>query len=121
MLEKVLSEVLLINLKIDFLDHDEIHEDVLVRIFTAITNFQLTISNRCRREYEDTIARIIREQLQIIFLRMLSKKHPTYDVQTRNVAAAMLSWGIYGASVEWKRSKISISAEEYIRSVIPFM
>ena len=68
LLEKVLSEVLLVNLNYNTYENDELNEEVFVRIFIAITDFQKSLSHRCHRGYEDTIARIIREQLEIIFL-----------------------------------------------------
>ena len=67
LLEKVLSEVLLINLDSNKVNLNELNEEVIVSIFLAITNFQNSLSNRCHRGYEDTIARIIREQLEIAF------------------------------------------------------
>ena len=79
LLEKVLSEVLLVNLNDDFLQHNELNEEAFVIIFKAITNFQKSLSNRCHRCYEETIARIIREQLEIIFYKMLLKQHATTE------------------------------------------
>ena len=73
LLEKVLSEVLLVNLDYNIYENDEINEEVFVSIFKAITNFQKSLSNRCHRGYEDTIARIIKEQLEFIFYKMLLK------------------------------------------------
>ena len=35
------------------------------------------------------------------------------------VAAVLLSWGIYGASVEWKRNSSQKSPEDFITIVIP--
>lgn len=77
LLEKVLSEVLLVNLNYgyDSYYNYELNEEAFVSIFKAITNFQKSLSNRCHRGYEDTIARIIREQLEIIFYRMLLKQN----------------------------------------------
>ena len=43
-------------------------------IFKAITNFQRSLSNRCHNGYEDTIARIIIEQLEVVFLQNAGKK-----------------------------------------------
>ncbi|RDW21867.1 TetR family transcriptional regulator [Oceanobacillus arenosus] len=121
LLEKVLSEVLLVNLDGDYYQNYELNEEALINIFKAITNFQKSLSNRCHRGYEDTIARIIREQLEVIFHKMLLKQRPTEDVQAQKVTAVMLSWGIYGASVEWRRSSKEISPEEYIHSAIPYI
>src|SRR4051812_39654647 len=81
LLEKVLSEVLLVNLDGADYQSSELNEEALVNTFTAITNFQKSLSNRCHRGYEDTIARIIREQLEIIFYKMLLKQRSTEDKQ----------------------------------------
>ena len=121
LLEKVLSEVLLVNLDGHDYQHNEINEETLVSIFLAITNFQKTLSNRCHRGYEDTIARIIREQLEVIFTKMLLKQHSREDEQALKVTAIMLSWGIYGASVEWRRLGMKVPPEEYIKSAIPYV
>ena len=81
LLEKVLSEVLLVNLNYNTYENDELNEEAFVRIFIAITDFQKSLSHRCHRGYEDTIARIIREQLEIIFYKMLLKQHSTEEEQ----------------------------------------
>lgn len=118
LLEMVLSEVLLINLNSDLGEQNELTEEVIVRIFVAITNFQNTLSNRCHSGYEDTIARIIREQLEIVFYKMLLKRRSMDENQALKRTAVMLSWGIYGASVEWRRNK-EVPPEEFIKSLIP--
>jgi AcrR family transcriptional regulator len=118
LLEKVLSEVLLINLNYKAYEEHELNEEAIVSIFTAITNFQKSLSNRCHSGYEDTIARIIRDQLEVIFYKMLVKRHPTKEEQVLKCTAVMLSWGIYGASVEWRKSSQK-SPEDFITIVIP--
>ena len=121
LLEKVLSEVLLINLDYSVYENSEINEEAFVSIFKAITNFQKSLSNRCHRGYEDTIARIIKEQLEFIFYKMLVKQHSTDDEKALRVAAVILSWGIYGASVEWRRNSKTIAPEDFIKSAIPYI
>lgn len=121
LLDKALSEVLLINLDCNYYQNNKLNEEALVNIFKAITNFQKSLSNRCHRGYEDTIARIIREQLEIIFYKVLLKQRSTEDNQALKVTAVMLSWGIYGASVEWKRHSKEILPEEFIKSAIPYI
>src|SRR5690625_3915735 len=79
LLERALSEVLLINLDGDTYEKSELNDEDFVSIFKAIADFQTSLSHRCHRGYEDTIARIIREQLQVIFFKMLSKKHAVKD------------------------------------------
>lgn len=121
LLEKVLSEVLLINLDYSVYENSEINVEAFVSIFKAITDFQKSLSNRCHRGYEDTIARIIKEQLELIFYKMLIKQHSTDDVKALRVAAVMLSWGIYGASIEWKRNSQTIAPEDFIKSAVPYI
>lgn len=121
LLDKSLSEVLLVNLDCDTYISSELNEEVVSSIFRAITDFQMSLSTRCHRGYEDTIARIIREQLEIIFYHMLVKQRSNNDEKTLKLMAVMLSWGIYGASVEWKRSIEEMEPEIYIKSVIPFI
>ncbi|RHW36710.1 TetR/AcrR family transcriptional regulator [Lysinibacillus yapensis] len=121
LLEKVLSEVLLVNLNCSSYQNDELNEEVFVSIFTAITNFQKSLSNRCHRGYEDTIARIIREQLEIIFYKMLEKTESVKEEEALRTIAVILSWGIYGASVEWKRFDMKVPPEEFIKSAIPYL
>ena len=121
LLEKVLSEVLLINLNRNIFEKSEINEESIICIFKAITNFQTSLSNRCHRGYEDTIARIIREQLEVTFYKMLLKQYAMEEDESLKTIAVILSWGIYGASVEWKRISKEESPEEFIKSAIPFI
>lgn len=119
LLEKVLSEVLLVNLDCDDYRNNELDEETLVNIFTAITNFQMSLSNRCHRGYEDTIARIIREQLEIIFYKMLLFQNKTEEDEALKITAVLLSWGIYGTSVEWRRNGKEMLPEDFIKLAIP--
>lgn len=121
LLEKVLSEVLLINLNSESYQQSVLNEETFIGIFKAITNFQLSLSNRCHRGYEDTIARIIRDQLEVIFYKLLKKQHPADDENSLKITAIMLSWGMYGASAEWRRNPDKISPEEMIKSAIPYI
>lgn len=121
LLDKVLSEVLLINLNSTIFEENELNEELIISIFKAITNFQKSLSHRCYRGYEDTIARIIREQLEIIFYKMLLKQKATEGEEALKLTAIILSWGMYGASVEWKRNHNEESPEEFIKLAIPYI
>ncbi|GHH99663.1 TetR/AcrR family transcriptional regulator [Neobacillus kokaensis] len=122
LLEKVLSEVLLINLDYEVFEKNELNEESIVSMFIAITNFQTSLSNRCHRGYEDTIARIIREQLEITLYKMLVKQHTTEKDEALKTATVMLSWGIYGASTEWRRNSEKVQPpEDFIKSVVPYI
>jgi len=121
LLDRALSEVLFINLNCNNFEENEINEESMTQIFKAITNFQISLSNRCHRGYEDTIARIIREQLEIIFYKMLLRQHKLEEDEGLKISAIMLAWGMYGASVEWKRKSQNRLPEEFIKSAIPYI
>lgn len=55
------------------------------------------------------------------FYHMLVKQRSNDDVQTFKLTAVMLSWSIYVASVEWKRSVEEVEPETYIKSVMPII
>jgi len=121
LLNKALTEVLLINLDaIDF-EKSELDEASITHIFVAVTDFQRALSSRCHRGYDETIARIIREQLEIIFYGMLRKQQATEETEALKTTAVILSWGVYGASVEWRRNRKESSPEQFIKSAIPFL
>lgn len=121
LLEKVLSDVLLVNLNADTYQNTNLDEQAFVSIFKAITDFQKSLSDRCHRGYEDTIARIIRDQLEIIFYKMLVKQNKAVEDEALKVTAVVISWGIYGASVEWRKYSQGIPPEEFIKPAIPFI
>jgi len=121
LLDKALSEVLLVNLSSEQYEESELSEEAITNIFIAITNFQKSLSTRCHGGYEDTIARIIREQLEVILYKMLIKHHQTEERQALKVTAVLLSWGIYGASVDWEKNPRKTTPEEYIKLALPFI
>ncbi len=118
LLEKALSEVLLVNLDSSTYKNSVLDEETFIRIFEAVTQFQQSISHRCHSGYEETIARIIRDQLEVIFLKLLTKQHPAKKREALTLNAVMLSWGIYGASVEWSRGS-RVLPEQFIKLAIP--
>lgn len=120
LLEKALSEVLLVKLDSAAFKESELDEQTFFQLFEAVTNFQQSISHRCHSGYEETIARIIRDQLEVIFFKLLTKKNPRANADSLHLTAVMLSWGIYGASVEWKRNG-ALSSETFIKGTIPFI
>lgn len=121
LLDKALSEVLFVNLSSEEYEKYTLDEETLIRIFEAITNFQTSLSNRCHRGYEETIARIIRDQLEVIFSKMLEKKYPDNDGDGLKRTATILSWGIYGVSMEWRRNNGNITPEAFIKPTIPYL
>ena len=51
---------------------------------------------------------------------MLLKQHSTVSDESIRIAAVMLSWGIFGASVDWQHNN-NMPPEEYIKLAIPYI
>jgi AcrR family transcriptional regulator len=121
LLEKALLEIVHVKLPTDYFLTENLEEKSLLELFTAVTEFQNTISLRCHDGYEERIAKIIRQQLEVILLKQLIKSGRLADEKSRQSVAAFLSWGLYGASVDWRKRKQRISPEDYIKPLLPYL
>ena len=121
LLDKALTEVLLVNLSYQDYENEQLNEENLVRIFEAITNFQDSLSNRCHRGYEDTIARIIRDQLKVILTNMLKNQYPEGDSLGLERTATIFSYGLYGIATEWRNSLEKMEPKDFIKPAIPYL
>lgn len=121
LLDKALLEVLSVNLDVNYYEKSELNEEMIVKIFLAITEFQASLNTRCYQGYEETISRIIRDQLEVILYKMLRKKYGAIEDEGLQLTAVILSWGLYGASVEWRRNREKIDPEAFIKTAIPYM
>lgn len=123
LLEKVLKEDLMTKVISDIAEYDKLNQSTIVSVFLSVTNFQMSIATQCRRSFESftaTIETIIKKELESIFYQMLLKQHSTDSDESLRIAAIMLSWGIYGATVDWQH-KSTVPPEEYIKLVMPFV
>ena len=121
LLEKALMEVVHVKLPGDAFLLEKLEEETLQKLFGAVTEFQTSISNRCHDGYEERIAKIVRQQLEVIFVRQLTRSGKIGDENTRQSVASFLAWGIYGASVDWRKRKQRLSPEDYIEPLLPYL
>ncbi|MBA4536782.1 TetR/AcrR family transcriptional regulator [Bacillus aquiflavi] len=125
LLEKVLSEDLMLNFCSEIAEHDELNQETIISVFLSVTHFQISLSTKCPRSFKaftETIEAIIKKRLENLFYQMLTKEQSTStdrDCSLR-IAAVMLSWGIYGASVDWQHNR-TMSPEEYIKLALPYV
>lgn len=66
---------------------------------------------------EDTIAWIIKEQVEVIIYNMLLNQQQENNGELRTVAV-MLSWAAYGASEEWKRKYREVDPKTFIKKAV---
>ena len=121
LLDKALTEFLSVNLSYRDFEDSVISEETLMKMFEAITTFQASLSHRCYRGYEDTIARIIRDQLEVIFIHMLENQFPDNEKIGLKRTASLLGWGLYGLSAEWRNDHEEISPEDFIKPALPYL
>ncbi|OPG97532.1 TetR family transcriptional regulator [Chryseobacterium mucoviscidosis] len=123
LLEKVVKEEMMGNVINEIAAHHELNRKTIISVFLSLIKLQTSLSTQCRKSYEtflNTIEVIIKEELEIIFYQLLLKHHSTVSDQSLRSTAVMLSWGIYGVSVNWQQNS-TLTPEEYIKSAIPFI
>ncbi|WP_339255515.1 TetR/AcrR family transcriptional regulator [Paenibacillus sp. FSL R5-0713] len=123
LLEKVIKEGFMTTVYNEIVEYRELNQTTIINVFLSITNFQVDLSKQCRSGFETfktTIEVIIQKELELLFYQMLLKQHSTDSDESLRVAAVMLSWGIFGASVDWQHNN-TVPPEEYIKTAIPYV
>lgn len=123
LLEKVTKEEFMNTVYNEIVEYKELNQTTIINIFLSVTNFQVKLSKQCRSGFETfktTIEVIIQKELENIFYQMLLNQHSTISDESLRVAAVMLSWGIFGASVDWQQNN-TVTPEEYIKLAIPYV
>lgn len=103
--------------------HDHLTEETIIKIFLAVTKFQNDLSTQCKRSYESfsaMVERKIKKELETVFYTLLMKRNQQSEKEVLKIGAVLLSWGIYGACVDWQHNS-SLSAEDYIKKAMPYL
>ena len=107
--------------------YDRVNEETIVKIFFTLTKFhtkkRTEYSAQCRRSNEffsSIIEQKIKKELGELFYSLFLKQQPNLDSEALKIGTTVLSWGIYGASVDWENNS-SLSAEQYIKKALPFI
>jgi hypothetical protein len=99
--------------------HVTFDQEMMRRVFIALTNFHSGFEFMCERRYDDmmeNVERILREEVRITFYQALKRDTEKIDENERNVFANMVSWIIYGAAFDW-RAQTYLSAEKYYENI----
>ncbi|MGM0876386.1 MAG: TetR/AcrR family transcriptional regulator [Bacillota bacterium] len=121
LLDAVLTENLMTKIFNEIKLHDELSEETIVKIFLSITTFQSELSSQCRRSYDafmSTIETKLKAELGDLIYKLLKKNQPEENLESLRIGSVMLSWGIYGASVDWQHNS-HLTAEQYIDKALP--
>ena len=93
-------------------------------IFKSLIQFQIAISNQCRRSYKaftPTIETILKQELEDDFTYLLVQQWPNSKEQELRVGAIMMSWAMYGTSMHYMKNADGRSEDEYIEQIMPFI
>ena len=123
LLEQVIHEDMIPKVLGQIHDQSEMNEETLINIFVSITEFQNSVKSQCMKSFDafkSTIENTIKKELEQLFYRILLEKKLGYREEELKIMAVMLSWGIYGATIDWQYQSHT-SAEEYIRKALPFI
>jgi len=107
--------------------YDQLNEESIINIFVTLTKFHTDLATQfdtqCRRSYasfSSIIEQKLKKELEKVFYSIFLKQQSKLDLKDLTIGAAGQSWGIYGASVDWKDNS-SLSAEQYINIALPFI
>lgn len=120
LLDAVLTEGLMTKIFNEINLHDDLSKETIMTIFLSITTFQSDLSSHCKRSYDafmPTIEVKLKAQLEELFYKLLKKTMPVENLETLRIASVMLSWGIYGATVDWQYNS-QLTAEQYIEKAL---
>lgn len=101
----------------------EMNEETIIRTFISITEFQSSTKSQCMKSYESFKSNIeitIKKELEQFFYKLLLENRIGNSEEEAKLMAVMLSWGIYGATINWQYQS-DLSAEEYVKKALPFI
>jgi len=108
-------------------NYEQLNEESIINIFITLTKFHTDLAKQfdtqCRRSYasfSSIIEQKIKNELEKVFYSLFLKQQSKLDLEALKIGAAVLSWGIYGSSLDWKQNS-SFSAEQYIKIALPFI
>jgi AcrR family transcriptional regulator len=127
LMDASITENILENIAENLSHYDQLNEKSIVKIFVTLTKFHTDLTTQlntqCRRSYASfstIIEQKIKKELEKVFYSLLLKQQSMLDSEALKIGATVLSWGIYGASVDWKHNS-SLPAEQYIQIALPFI
>lgn len=123
LLEQVINEDMIPKVIGQINELTEINEETIIKIFISITEFQNSTKSQCMKSFEafkSNIEITIKKELEQFFYKLFLEKGLGYSEEELKIVAVMLSWGIYGATINWQYHS-NASAEEYIRKALPFI
>ncbi|WP_210122438.1 TetR/AcrR family transcriptional regulator [Staphylococcus sp. GDY8P207P] len=122
-MDYTLSETILKNLNQSLSMVAELNENALCQCFITITSYIQDTHEECRlnsEAYGEIVEKRIKEELEDIFLKLMSDEHKDIDRETLATSARFLSWGLYGIAKHWFHSS-KLPAETYINKSLPFI
>jgi AcrR family transcriptional regulator len=127
LMDAAITENTIENIVENLSHYDQLNEESIINIFVTLAKFQTDLTTQldtqCKRSYVSfsSITELkLKKELEKVFYSLLLKQQSQLDSETLKIGAAVLSWGIYGASVDWKHNS-SLPAEQYIQIALPFI
>src|SRR5699024_4121470 len=120
-MDYTLSETILKNLNQSLSMVAELNENALCQCFITITSYIQDTHEECRlnsEAYGEIVEKRIKEELEDIFLKLMSDEHKYIDRETLATSARFLSWGLYGIAKHWFHSS-KLPAERISTSHYP--
>ena len=108
---------------------EQLDKETILQIFLTLTAFQHRIDDTLgipqgSRSYESiccVLEQKIIKELEHFFHVLLSKRaNQQQTPEQLKIGATVLSWGIYGAALDWEHNS-TLPSEEYIHFALPYI
>src|SRR5699024_8528187 len=122
-MDYTLSETILKNLNQSLSMVAELNENALCQCFITITSYIQDTHEECRlnsEAYGEIVEKRIKEELEDIFLKLMSDEHKEIEGAALAAIARLLSWGLYAIATDWFQSS-RLPADTYINKSLPFI
>lgn len=120
LLEKVLTEDLMVNVLNNIKSYQLITEDTIKHLFYSLVDFRGTLETTCEKCYlifEQKMGEIIRRELITLFEELLTNEKKDLSKEYIRIKAVMLTSAIIGSVKDYKGC-YKLTKEEYLANII---
>lgn len=120
LLEKVLTEDLMVNVLNDIKSYQLITEDTIKHLFYSLVEFRGILETNCEKCYvsfEQKMGEIMRRELVTIFEELLTNEKKNLSKEYIRIKAVILTSAILGSVKDYKGC-CKLTKEEYVSNII---
>lgn len=126
LMEDSISQSVSANMQEAFRPFQALETETFAEVFRILIEFQKeyerNLTAQCRRSsraFAHVFEETIQGELEVLFQRLLHQENREEHADSIAIGAAILSSGVYRASLDWKKSGVAL--ETYLRYALPYL